>query len=289
VPIPLPTRLVMPVDAQVPLARLDGRAANGDAPWQEPFQNRFVQLDSEADRDAWLHFCLGHHLEFLLWQATALAGARAIAAARAGDRDTLAPWMRRTTHLIRGSGALLHYCAAFDPTEYDPCLRTAMEAERDDFSGDMSTEFLAMMAVKADLVETLTGAPGLGHELEAFRAAERSWHVHHGEVIQALHPGKSLLREKAEQLRRESATFDYRAYVDTVVRGEQARADYDDYFGVTRSGTMTLDVYWTQAVAKVAQAHAHLTLRGVHRAEIMKADAALLETLSSLVDAPRPR
>jgi hypothetical protein len=284
VSIPLPTRLVLPVDAHVPLARLDGRAAPGDAPWQVPFQNRFIDLDGDARHDAWLHFCLGHHIEFLLWQATALAGSRAVAATRAGDREELAVWMRRTTHLIRGSGALLHYCAAFDPAQYDPCLRTSMEAERDDFSGDMSTEFLAMMAVKADLVEALGAAPGLGHELQAFRAAERFWHVHHGQVIQALHPGKSLLREKTERLTRESETFDYRAYVESVVRGEQARADYDDYFGVARSTDMTLDGYWTQAVAKVAQAHAHLSLRGSHRSEIMRADAALLETLSSLVD-----
>lgn len=283
--IPLPSRLVLPIDAQLPLARLDGRASNGGAPWEEPYQNRFVTLDEDAARDAWLHFCLGHHLEFLLWQATALAGSRVIEAVHAGDRDALATWMGRTIRLIRGSGALLHYCAAFDPSEYDPCLRAAMEAERDDFSGDMSTEFLEMMAVKADLVETLTSAPGQGHELQRFRAAERSWHVHHGEVIQALHPGQSLLREKADRLRHEAEDFDYRAYVETVVRGEQARADYDDYFGVSRAPDLTLDIYWTQAVSKVAQAHAHLSLRGTHRAEIMQADAALLETLSSLVSA----
>jgi hypothetical protein len=287
VTIPLPTRLVLPEDARVPLTRLDGRATTGDAPWQEPYQSRFITLDGDASRDAWLHFCLGHHLEFLQWQATALAGTHAVAAARAGDHAALVAWMGRTTRLIRGSGALLHYCAAFDPAQYDPCLRTSMEAERDDFSGDMSTEFLAMMAVKAELVETLTQAPHLGHELQAFRAAERAWHVHHGQVIQALHPGKSLLREKTERLTREAADFDYRGYVDTVVRGEQARADYDDYFGVARSATLTLDAYWTQAVAKVAQAHAHLDLRGAHRAQIMQADAALLETLSSLLDGSR--
>jgi hypothetical protein len=144
-----------------------------------------------------------------------------------------------------------------------------------------------MMAVKADLVDVLVGTPGLGHALQAFRAAERSWHVDHGQVIQALHPGKSLLREKTERLTREAADFDYRGYVQTVVRGPQARADYDDYFGVSRSAAPSLDVYWTQAVAKVAQAHAHLRLRGAHRAAIMQADAALLETLSSLLDGSR--
>jgi hypothetical protein len=284
VPTPLPTRLLLPVDARVPLRRLDGRATAGDAPWQTPYQSRFVTLEGERELDAWLHFCLGHHIEFLLWQATALAGERVIAAVRADERDEVVRWMGRVTRLVRGSGALLHYCAAFDPSAYDPCLRASMEAERDDFSGDMSTEFLAMMAVKADLVELLSDVGHLGRELQAFRAAERSWAVDHGEVIHALHPGKSLLREKAERLAREADAFDYRGYVERVVRGAQARSDYDDYFGVSRVDDLTLDAYWTQAVAKVALAHAHLTLRGVHRSQIMRADAALLETLSALVD-----
>jgi hypothetical protein len=281
---PLPTRLVMPVDARVPLRRLDGRATAGDAPWQTPYQSRFVTLEGERERDAWLHFCLGHHLEFMLWQATSLAGERVIAAIHANEPAEAARWMGRVTRLIRGSGALLHYCAAFDPSAYDPCLRASMEAERDDFSGDMSTEFLTMMTVKADLLELLRDAGRHGHELQAFRAAERTWAVHHGEVIHALHPGKSLLREKTERLAREADEFDYRAYVDRVVRGAAARADYDDYFGVSRVEDLTLDAYWTQAVAKIALAHANLSLRGVHRTEIMQGDAALLETLSALVD-----
>ena len=51
--------------------------------------------------------------------------------------------------LIGGSGAMLQYCAAFDPGRYDPCLRPSMAAERDDFSGDMSRDFLAMMAARS--------------------------------------------------------------------------------------------------------------------------------------------
>ncbi len=40
--------------------------------------------------------------------------------------------------LVRGSAAMQHYCAAFDPDRHDPCLRPSMAAEHDDFSGDMS-------------------------------------------------------------------------------------------------------------------------------------------------------
>jgi hypothetical protein len=280
----LPTRLVLPSDARIPTQRLDGRATDGDAPWQIPYQSRFVTIAGDRDARAWFHFCLGHHLEFLQWQATAAACDRVSAAVVAGDPVAVRRWMGRTARLIRGSGVLLHYCAAFDAEAYDPCLRASMEAERDDFSGDMSNEFLTMMEAKARMVQALTDAGHLGHELQAFRAAERAWHLHHGEVIRALHPGKSLLREKLERLADESTEFDYRAYVDGVVRSPQALADYDDYFGVSRRDDLTLDAYWTQAVAKVALAHEHLDLRGVHRSQLMHADAALLETLASVLE-----
>lgn len=279
---PLPTKLALPSDAQIPTRRMDGRRRVGEAYWDVPYQSRFVSLDGAADHDAWLHFCHGHHLEFLHWQATSLTCRKALEAVEADDHVALVAWMDRTTRLIRGSGALLHYCAAFDPSAYDPCLRVSMEAERDDFSGDMSTEFLAMMDQKAALVRTLTAAGHLGHELQAFRSAERAWARDHGEVIRRLHPGKSLLREKVERLEHEAADFDYGSYVRTVVRSSEALAAYDDYFGVERRDDLTLDEYWAQAVSKVALAHAHMDLAGAHRSAVMRADAALLETLSLL-------
>lgn len=47
---PLPIRLVLPSDARIPTQRLDGRATDGDAPWQTPYQSRFVTI--AGDRDA---------------------------------------------------------------------------------------------------------------------------------------------------------------------------------------------------------------------------------------------
>lgn len=282
---PLPTAIDLPGDSRPPTRRQDGRARLAeDGRWREPYQSRFVALPGERERIAWFHFCLGHHVEFVYWQVTALACDEAAAAARAGDAAGAARWTARVARLVRGSGAMLHYCGAFDPGVYDPCLRESMAAERDDFSGDMSRDFLAMMAAKAGLVEALSAAGHLGHQMQAFRAAERSWHRHHGEVVIALHPGKSLLREKVEQLERQSEDFDYRGYVETVVRGDTALADYDDYFGVRRRADMTLDEYWTQAVEKLALAHAHLPLHGAHRAELIRGDAALLEIVSERVD-----
>lgn len=55
---------------------------------------------------------------------------------------------------------MLHYCAAFDRVVYDPCLRPTMAGERDDFSGDMSRDFLAMMSAKELLRSALAERRG---------------------------------------------------------------------------------------------------------------------------------
>jgi hypothetical protein len=144
------TGLVLPADSRVP-ATLAVRAAREaeQQPWQESYVSRFVQIDDERDQVAWFHFCTGHHVQFLYWEATLLASERAVTAVQDGDRRAVKHWLARVGTLIRGSGALLHYCTAFDPGRYDPCLRSSMAAERDDFSGDMSRDFLAMMRARA--------------------------------------------------------------------------------------------------------------------------------------------
>ena len=42
--------------------------------------SRFVTQEQEQDRVAWSHFCTGHHVEFLYWEATALACERVVSA-----------------------------------------------------------------------------------------------------------------------------------------------------------------------------------------------------------------
>ena len=119
-----PTRIVLPADSRIP-ATLAIREAREDEnqPWQEPYVSRFVTQEQEQDRVAWSHFCTGHHVEFLYWEATALACERVVSASESADSAVVAHWIERAATLIRGSGAMLHYCAAFDPARYDPCLR----------------------------------------------------------------------------------------------------------------------------------------------------------------------
>ncbi len=116
--------LALPTDSRIP-ATLAVRDAREDEqqPWQEPYVSRFVTLSDDRDRVAWFHFCTGHHVEFLYWEATLLACERLISAAENGDKVAATQWLARAAKLIRGSGAMLHYCAAFDPARYDPCLR----------------------------------------------------------------------------------------------------------------------------------------------------------------------
>lgn len=282
----LPTAIALPADSSLPTERADAPSTGEERPrWQEPYVSRFVTLADDEDRTAWLHFCHGHHVEFLYWQVTAAACRAALAALAAGDAPALAHRMGRIARLIRGSGALLAYCGQFDPGVYDPCLRASMSAERDDFSGDMSRDFLTMMAAKADLVEALeaAGDEGAG-PLRAFRDAERVWHRHHGDVVRRLHSGKSLLREKVEALTAQEEDFDFRAYVDSVVHGRQALDDYDDYFGVERRATMTIDDYWTQALGKLATVHHRFAMDAPTRAELMRGDAAVLAILSERLE-----
>ena len=103
--------------------------------------------------------------------------------------------------------------------------------------------------------------------------AERYWYQHHGEVVLALHPGDSLLKEKIDAMSARDGDFDYHRYISTVVRGEQALADYDAYFGVERVDDMTLVDYWTQAVAKVDTVHRHFDLLPHERALLLRSDA----------------
>ena len=280
----LPTAIVLPADSCIPVRRQRGETTGDESyAWQRPFVNRFIAVENNEDRQAWFHFCLGHHLEFLYWESSRHSCERAAAAIEAGDEDELERWLGRLVELIRGSGAMLYFCGALDAETYDRCLRPSMEAARDDFSGSMSRDFLAMMRAKAALVSALQSMD-TPEPLERFRDAERVWFKHHADVIRLLHPGKSLLREKVSRLVEEVADFDYHGYVDQVVHGEQALSDYDAYFGVVRSDHMTLDEYWTQICQKIAAVHACFALDAQRREELMIGDAALIGMASELLE-----
>lgn len=282
---PQPTHLLLPADSRVPTARQQGpSSADERHPWQEPYTSRLLDPHSAGDRAAWFHFCHGHHVEFLYWSVTALACERATAGLEAGDEGEIARWLDRAGALTRGSGAMLYFCGALDAATYDRCLRPSMEAERDDFSGDMSREFLVMMAAKAAMVDALKSAERQDL-FDRFHRSERVWYAHHGEVVKALHPGKSLLRETVERLEREVESFDYGAYLEDVVRGEHALADYDDYFGIQRTDSMTLDEFWTQALEKLATVHSSFAMGAAQREELMRGDAVVLAVLSERLEA----
>lgn len=242
--------------------------------------SRFVQLTDERDRVAWFHFCTGHHIEFLYWEATALACEHATSAAERGDHLAVAHWLARAATLVRGSGAMLHYCA-FDPARYDPCLRPSMAAERDDFSGDMSRDFLAMMAARAHLAAALREyGDQYTNALATLEDSDGYWRRHHTEVVMSLHPGSSLLRDKLARMRREQEAFDPSHYIATVVHSEQALADYDDYFGVLRRDDVKAGDYWTQAIEKLAAVHRGFGMDAETRTALMRGDAVLLAIIS---------
>jgi hypothetical protein len=285
------TGLVLPADSRIPvtLAVREAREAEGQR-WQQPYVSRFLDLTGESDRVAWFHFCTGHHVEFLYWEATALACDRAASAAGAGDRARVEHWVARVAALVRGSAAMLHYCAAFDPGRYDPCLRPSMAAERDDFSGDMSRDFLAMMAARARLAEALQTTGGEHSEtIRVLQAADAYWHRHHAEVIVSLHPGSSLLRDKFARLRREDAAFDPVHYIATVVHSEAALAACDDYFGVVRSQDMKIGDYWTQAIEKLATVHRSFAMDADTRTALMRGDGVLLSIVSETLAGETPK
>ena len=114
--VELPTGLTLPADARLPksLAVREARV-DEDQDWQRQFANQHLDLRDDRDVVAWFHFCTGHHVEFLYWEATAGACEHAIETIEAGDAGLAAAWIRRIATLVAGSGALLHYCAAFDP------------------------------------------------------------------------------------------------------------------------------------------------------------------------------
>lgn len=287
----LPTRIILPADARIPptLAVREARA-DEQQPWQQPYASRYVELAEERDRSAWFHFCTGHHVEFLYWEATTVACDRVVLAAGAGEANVVGHWLGRVATLIRGSAAMLHYCAAFDPSRYDPCLRASMAAERDDFSGDMSLDFLAMMAARARMDAALAELGGeYADGLADLGDAAGYWQRHHADVVMTLHPGSSLLRDKLARLRRERDAFDPAQYIATVVHSDQALADYDDYFGVQRSDDMKIGDYWTQAVEKLATVHGSFAMDAPTRTALMRGDGVLLAIISeTLAEPPEP-
>jgi hypothetical protein len=286
-----PTRIKLPSDSRIPatLAIRDAREHERQ-PWHEPYVSRFLELADPRDRTAWFHFCTGHHVEFLYWEATVQACEAVISATQAGDRPAVEQCLARVATLIRGSAAMLNYCAAFDPARYDPCLRPSMAAERDDFSGDMSRDFLAMMDARGRMATTL-GEAGVAQPagaLEELRQAEGFWQTHHTQVVMSLHPGSSLLRDKLARLRRERDAFDPANYIATVVHSEQALAAYDDYFGVTRTDDMKIGDYWTQAVEKLATVHRSFAMDAETRTALMSGDGVLLAIISETLGDPQP-
>jgi hypothetical protein len=278
----LPTGMLLPDDSGIPQT-LAVRAAQLDEhhDWTREFTNKYLDLRDERDLVAWFHFCTGHHVEFLYWQATTVACRTAIAAIGAGERTAAGRWISRVATLVQGSGALLHYCAAFDPSRYDPCLRPSMAAERDDFSGDMSRDFLAMMAARARLDQATEGCEDdYAEALADLKRADRFWIRHHGEVVSKLHPGSSLLRDKLARLQRESGSFDPKHYVAKVVHSERALRDYDEYFGVRRVTDMKIGDYWTQAVEKLATVHRAFAMDAETRTALMRGDGTMLAIIS---------
>jgi hypothetical protein len=283
----LPTRIALPADCRIPRT-LAIRASPGDEhqPWEQPYASRFLTVAGDEDERAWFHFCSGHHVEFLYWEATAGACERVIEAVTADNHATVDQWLARIAALIRGSAAMLHFCAAFDPVRYDPCLRPSMAAERDDFSGDMSRDFLEMMAARARMEAVLEDTGTYADALAELRRAQRFWLRHHGDVVTALHPGSSLLRAKLDRLRRERESFDPARYITTVVHSEEALRDYDDYFGVIRDDDMKIGDYFTQAVEKLAVVHRGFAMDAETRTALMRGDGALLATISETLDEP---
>lgn len=282
--------LALPADSRIP-ATLAIRDAREDEqqPWQAPYVSRFVKLSDDRDPVAWFHFCTGHHVEFLYWEATVLACERLLSAAESRDKVGVEHWLARTDKLIRGSGAMLHYCAAFDPARYDPCLRPSMAAERDDFSGDMSRDFLAMMAARAQVTAALQERrEEYSDALVIFADSDGYWRQRHTEVVMSVHPGSSLLRDKLARLRREREAFDPSHHIATVVHSEQALADYDDYFGVVRDQDMKAGDYWTQAVEKLAVVHRGFAMNAQTRTALMRGDAVLLAIISETLAEPPP-
>jgi hypothetical protein len=278
--------LVLPADTRIPVTLAVRRAREVEGQrWQQPYVSRFVELVGDSDRVAWFHFCTGHHVEFLYWEATALACERAVAAVDDRDGAGVERWVARVAALVRGSAAMLHYCAAFDPSRYDPCLRPSMAAERDDFSGDMSRDFLAMMAARARLAEAMETSGGEhSNELAALQDADGYWHRHHAQVIMSLHPGSSLLRDKLARLRNENGAFDPSHYIATVVHSEPALAACDDYFGVVRDQDMKIGDYWTQAVEKLATVHRSFAMEAGTRTALMRGDGVLLSIISETLE-----
>ncbi len=132
----LPTRILLPADSAVPTAVVRVPDVGGQAParrgaataetWSDPYVSPLVHIRDERDANAWFHFCHGHHLEFLYWEATIVACERATAATLEHDEDLAREWVDRICTLIRGSAAMLSFCGAFDPEVYDPLLRDSM-------------------------------------------------------------------------------------------------------------------------------------------------------------------
>jgi hypothetical protein len=242
------------------------------------------------ERRAWFHWCGGHQHVFLYWHAIVHACDEVLSAHRGGEPADVARWLYRLDLLIRGSAAAMLNCSLRDPEVYVSLLRPSMKAAREDFSAESAQDFRVSTAAKHDALAAVEGDRILmtdvrvADAVERFHGAERFWLRTHGEVMQSLHRGPSLLQIHVRSLQRDGHRMDYRHYLDSIAHAREASADYDRYFLVERRAAIDLRLYRDMVLRKVLLMHHDLDLLpDVQLAALFAGDGLLVKIPGELL------
>jgi hypothetical protein len=211
---------------------------------------------------------------------------RATRALNAGKNERAARLLRRLAALRWGEIAAMLNCGNLASPLYQAVLRPKMEAVRADFSARSAQDYLALETALTELRKTLRQRPrtddALGRAQHAFQQACSKWKEHHIEVAERLQPGASLAVMEFQRLRDQGLQLSFPQYVDTVIQGTEAMAQYDRFFGVERLH-MTLEEFVQTALWVLAQVHRILALPRQPLKWVLRGDHLLVAYLDHLL------
>jgi hypothetical protein len=280
----------LPADSVLPCRRRDAGQGQHRVPaWRQPLESDHVNPATPEEQRAWFLWLTGHQHLFLYWLVIAHACRAVTQALQAADLNTAAFWLQRVSKLILGSTASMLNSSDFDSALYLGPIRQSMDSCREDFSAFSAHDYAVMKeAVKQmerDLGEAREAQPtfpaGYAEAEGAFKTAWATWFERHTALACRLAPGMtSLLRAALRRMQHEQHEFQPNEYIKNTVRGPEALADYDRYFGVVRVGNLSLDDLWLLSIQIIARIHYHTALPPGENDWMMQGDSLLLTILA---------
>ena len=176
---------------------------------------------------------------------------------------------------------------------YEAYIRESMKTVHPGFSGVSNQEAIAMetslrqlKAAAGDLAQVNKQlAVALRPELERLYDADTEWWKYHGKAMgkYVLNPVSLARMDFKDQKAKGSGDKNFEAYRDRILRRDSALADYDQYFAVERSDTLTLQHYCRTLTATLERSWPYIEHTGILQEYRVRGVAALYEVIDAQI------